>query len=105
MPYGTVNLLRGVPAGETPVTCTAGIGTFLVEFGALSRLTGDPIYELTARRAMDALWQRRSVLGLVRVGVLRYHLTAMSISPQYKADPADNLMELLSTALLKIRSN
>lgn len=45
MPYGTVNLRYGVPAGETSVTCTAGIGTFIVEFGALSRLTGDPIYE------------------------------------------------------------
>ncbi len=28
-------------SGETPVTCTAGVGTFIVEFGALSRLTGD----------------------------------------------------------------
>lgn len=45
MPYGTVNLRYGVPAGETTVTCTAGIGTFIVEFGALSRLTGDPLYE------------------------------------------------------------
>ena len=45
MPYGTVNLKDGVPSGETPVTCTAGIGTFIVEFGTLSRLTGDPVYE------------------------------------------------------------
>ena len=65
MPYGTVNLLHGVPAGETPVTCTAGVGTFLLEFGALSRLTGDPVFEKTARRAMDALWAARSEIGLV----------------------------------------
>lgn len=45
MPYGTVNLREGVPEGETPVTCTAGVGTYIVEFGALSRLTGDPVYE------------------------------------------------------------
>lgn len=45
MPYGTVNLRYGVPVGETSVTCTAGVGTFIVEFGALSRLTGDPVYE------------------------------------------------------------
>lgn len=45
MPYGTVNLRHGVPKGETTVTCTAGIGTFIVEFGTLSRLTGDPLYE------------------------------------------------------------
>ena len=40
MPYGTVNLRYGVPPGETPITCTAGVGTFIVEFGTLSRLTG-----------------------------------------------------------------
>ena len=45
MPYGTVNLREGVPDGETPVTCTAGVGTYIVEFGTLSRLTGDPVYE------------------------------------------------------------
>lgn len=45
MPYGTVNLSKGVPKGETTITCTAGIGTFILEFGTLSRLTGDPIYE------------------------------------------------------------
>ena len=36
MPYGTVNLRHGVPAGETPITCTAGVGTFVVEFGQFS---------------------------------------------------------------------
>ena len=40
MPYGTVNLRNGVPNGETPVTSTAGVGTVVIEFGALSRLTG-----------------------------------------------------------------
>lgn len=33
MPYGTVNLRYGVPQGETSITCTAGVGTFLIEFG------------------------------------------------------------------------
>lgn len=36
MPYGTVNLRYGVPQDETPVTCTAGVGTFILEFGVLS---------------------------------------------------------------------
>jgi mannosidase alpha-like ER degradation enhancer 2 len=45
MPYGTVNLRSGVPEGETTVTCTAGVGTFILEFGTLSRLTGDLIFE------------------------------------------------------------
>lgn len=66
MPYGTVNLKYGVPAKETPVTCTAGVGTFLVEFGALSRLTGDPVYENAAVKAMDAIYAKRTKLGMVR---------------------------------------
>lgn len=45
MPYGTINLRHGIPEGETTVTCTAGIGTLILEFGTLSRLTGDPLYE------------------------------------------------------------
>ena len=45
LPYGTVNLRHGVPPGETSVTCTAGVGTFVVEFGTLSRLTNNPLYE------------------------------------------------------------
>jgi hypothetical protein len=45
MPYGTVNLRYGVPLGETSITCTAGVGTFILEFGTLSRLTGDPLFE------------------------------------------------------------
>uniref|UniRef100_A0A2P2I5Z2 alpha-1,2-Mannosidase n=1 Tax=Hirondellea gigas TaxID=1518452 RepID=A0A2P2I5Z2_9CRUS len=65
MPYGTVNLAHGVPFGETAVTCTAGVGTYLVEFGALSRLTGDPIYEKAALRAHLAAWRQRSSLDLL----------------------------------------
>lgn len=59
MPYGTINLRHGVPRGETTVTCTAGIGTFIVEFGALSRLTGDPLYEEVAMNAIYALYNHR----------------------------------------------
>ena len=33
----------------------------LLEFGALSRFTGDPRFETAARRAMEALWSRRAV--------------------------------------------
>lgn len=40
MPYGTVNLRYGIPPFETPVTCTAGCGTFIIEFGTISALTG-----------------------------------------------------------------
>jgi mannosidase alpha-like ER degradation enhancer 2 len=57
-------LRSGVPEGETPVTCTAGVGTYIIEFGALSRLTGNPVYEETALRALRALWRNQSALGL-----------------------------------------
>ncbi|RZF39799.1 hypothetical protein LSTR_LSTR000447 [Laodelphax striatellus] len=65
MPYGTVNLRSGVPPGETSVTCTAGVGTFILEFGTLSRLTGDPVYEEVALNAIDALYKHQSAIGLV----------------------------------------
>nr|XP_054111049.1 ER degradation-enhancing alpha-mannosidase-like protein 2 isoform X8 [Callithrix jacchus]XP_054111050.1 ER degradation-enhancing alpha-mannosidase-like protein 2 isoform X8 [Callithrix jacchus]XP_054111051.1 ER degradation-enhancing alpha-mannosidase-like protein 2 isoform X8 [Callithrix jacchus] len=65
MPYGTVNFLHGVNPGETPVTCTAGIGTFIVEFATLSSLTGDPVFEDVARVALMHLWESRSDIGLV----------------------------------------
>lgn len=64
MPYGTVNLHTGVPKGETTVTCTAGVGTFIIEFGTLSRLTGDPLYEEIAMNALYALMNHKSPLGL-----------------------------------------
>ena len=69
MPYGTVNLKYGVPKGETTITCTAGVGTFIVEFGALSKLTGDPIFEKVALRALKALWNAKSPIGLVQISV------------------------------------
>ncbi|XP_045521040.1 ER degradation-enhancing alpha-mannosidase-like protein 2 [Pieris brassicae] len=65
MPYGTINLRSGVPPGETSITCTAGVGTFIIEFGTLSRLTGDPLYEEVAYNALKALYHHRSPIGLV----------------------------------------
>jgi mannosidase alpha-like ER degradation enhancer 2 len=64
MPYGTVNLKYGVPESETSITCVAGIGTFIVEFGALSRLTGDPVFEEVAANALFSLFNHRSQIGL-----------------------------------------
>ena len=42
-------------------TCTAGGGSLLLEFSLLSRLLGDPIYEIYARRAVAGLYSRRWV--------------------------------------------
>ena len=69
MPYGTVNLRHGVPDGETPVTCTAGVSTFIVEFGALSQLTGDPVFKNVAMRAMEYLSSTKSEIGLVSIAL------------------------------------
>lgn len=43
----------------------AGVGTFLIEFASLTRLTGDPIYEKVASRALNSLWERRTLINLV----------------------------------------
>ena len=44
-------IVQGVPEQETRVTCTACAGTLLLEFGLLSRLTWNPVYEEAARNA------------------------------------------------------
>ncbi|CAK9298912.1 unnamed protein product [Gordionus sp. m RMFG-2023] len=66
LPYGTVNLLYGIPPGETPVTCTAAAETFALEFFALSAITGDSTYREVAMKSSKAMWNNhRSALGLV----------------------------------------
>ena len=57
--YTQVNLCDGVPANGALETCTAGAGTLTVEFGVLSRLLGDPVYENLARKAVRVLWDHR----------------------------------------------
>ena len=63
MPYVEVNLKTGKV--RNPRTNPAEVGTLLLEFGTLSRLTGNPVYYDKAKRAMVALYARRSPLGLV----------------------------------------
>eukprot|EP01129_Flabellula_baltica_P007733 TRINITY_DN3025_c0_g1_i1.p1 TRINITY_DN3025_c0_g1~~TRINITY_DN3025_c0_g1_i1.p1 ORF type:complete len:649 (+),score=124.41 TRINITY_DN3025_c0_g1_i1:74-1948(+) len=65
IPYGTVNLKYGVPNGETTITCTSCAGTFLLEFGILSVLTGDPVFDRVSRNAMFSLWEKRTQHDLV----------------------------------------
>ena len=65
MPYGTVNLLHGVPFNETTITCTAGVGTFILEFGTLTRLTGDEVFERVALKAIKSLHNCRSSIDLL----------------------------------------
>ncbi|XP_007894435.2 ER degradation-enhancing alpha-mannosidase-like protein 3 isoform X1 [Callorhinchus milii] len=64
LPYPRVNLKHGVlsPLSRTGTesdTCTACAGTMILEFAALSRLTGESVFEEHARRALDYLWEKR----------------------------------------------
>lgn len=63
MPYRYVNLLTG--RIRDSLNNPAEIGTSLIEFGTLSKLTGDSVYYKKAKRALVALFARRSKLGLV----------------------------------------
>jgi mannosidase alpha-like ER degradation enhancer 2 len=63
MPYRDVNLKTGKASGSR--SNPAEIGTLLLEFGTLSKLTGDPVFFDRARRAVSALMTRRSGIGLL----------------------------------------
>ncbi|CAN0887163.1 Alpha-mannosidase I MNS4 [Linum grandiflorum] len=65
IPFGSVNLLHGVDEHESKITSTAGGGTLTLEFGVLSRLTNDPIFEQVTKNSVRGLWARRSRLNLV----------------------------------------
>jgi mannosidase alpha-like ER degradation enhancer 2 len=63
MPYVRVNLRTG--QREQQVNNPAEIGTLMLEFGALSRITGDPKYYDAAKAGISAVFSRRSEIGLV----------------------------------------
>jgi mannosidase alpha-like ER degradation enhancer 2 len=63
MPYVYVNLKTGAVRGE--LSNPAEVGTLLIEFGTLSKLTGKPVYYEKAKRAVVELYNRRSPIGLV----------------------------------------
>ena len=63
MPYMYVNLKTGKTRGAE--SNPAEIGTLLLEFGTLSKLSGKPIYYDKAKRALVELYSRRSAIGLV----------------------------------------
>ncbi|KAK5704675.1 hypothetical protein LTR17_021677 [Elasticomyces elasticus] len=87
LPYPRVNLRHGIPfyhsssadicnvdgsssgPREITETCSAGAGSLVLEFTTLSRLTGDFRFELAAKRAFWAVWERRSNVGLIGGGL------------------------------------
>ncbi|XP_020518839.1 alpha-mannosidase I MNS5 isoform X2 [Amborella trichopoda] len=64
LPYAWINLKHGVMEDETTETSTSGC-SLILEMGALSRLTGNPIYDAAALRALRKLWSMRSSLNLL----------------------------------------
>ncbi|HKD85837.1 MAG TPA: glycoside hydrolase family 47 protein [Terriglobales bacterium] len=63
MPYVFVNLKTGMVRGAE--SNPAEIGSLLIEFGTLSKLTGKPVYYEKAKRALVEVYNRRSAIGLV----------------------------------------
>ena len=63
MPYMYVNLRTGKTSGVR--SNPAEIGTLLLEFGTLSKLTKNPVFFDKAKNAVVQLYKRRSKLGLV----------------------------------------
>ena len=63
MPYMFVNLKTGKTSGAK--SNPAEIGTLVLEFGTLARLTNMPVFFEKAKNALVQLYRRRSKLGLV----------------------------------------
>ncbi|XP_076352993.1 ER degradation-enhancing alpha-mannosidase-like protein 3 [Tachypleus tridentatus] len=76
VPHPRINLKYGLKSPKLGVlreTCTACAGTMILEFAALSRLTGEPIFEDKARAAMDYLWHQRHQTSDLMGTVLNIH--------------------------------
>ena len=63
IPHRFINLKTGALRGRE--TNPAETGTFLPEFGFLSRATGDDRYRAAAKRALVSMYERRSKIGLL----------------------------------------
>ncbi|XP_054713818.1 ER degradation-enhancing alpha-mannosidase-like protein 3 [Uloborus diversus] len=76
VPHPRINLRYGLKSPKLGVvreTCTACAGTMILEFAALSRLTGETVFEEKARTAMDYLWQQRHRTSDLMGTVLNIH--------------------------------
>jgi mannosidase alpha-like ER degradation enhancer 2 len=62
MPYRYVNLKSGKT--RDPLSNPAEIGTYLIEFGKLTQLTGDSTYYKAAKKAAMEVYRRRSDIDL-----------------------------------------
>jgi hypothetical protein len=67
LPYVFVNLRTGQV--RDPVSNPAETGTLLLEFGTLSKLSGNPVFYDKAKRALVETYKHRSPIGLVGSGI------------------------------------
>ncbi|MFI3294980.1 MAG: glycoside hydrolase family 47 protein [Rikenellaceae bacterium] len=63
IPYRMVNLRTGEISGSTTNPCE--VGCMMLEYGTLSKLTGDPKYYDLCKRGIQAVYERRGATGLV----------------------------------------
>ncbi|KAG8228156.1 hypothetical protein J437_LFUL002810 [Ladona fulva] len=76
IPHARINLRYGLKSPKlenSRETCTACAGTMILEMAALSRLTGETIFEEKAHRAMDTLWRMRHRSSDLMGTVLNVH--------------------------------
>ncbi|XP_049786542.1 ER degradation-enhancing alpha-mannosidase-like protein 3 [Schistocerca cancellata] len=76
IPHARINLRYGMKSPKlesSRETCTACAGTMILEMAALSRLTGESIFEEKAHRAMDELWKLRHRSSDLMGTVLNIH--------------------------------
>ena len=67
MPYEYVNLHTGAVRGAN--SNPAEVGSLLLEYGMLARLTGKQMYYDKAKRAVVEMYKRQSKIGLVGLGI------------------------------------
>ncbi|KAF5286726.1 hypothetical protein FQR65_LT12459 [Abscondita terminalis] len=76
IPHSRVNLKYGLKSDRLEAareTCTACAGSIILEMAALSRLTGEPVFEQKAHKAMDELWKMRHRSSDLMGTVLNVH--------------------------------
>ncbi|CAH1286547.1 unnamed protein product [Diabrotica balteata] len=76
IPHSRVNMKYGLKSDRLESareTCTACAGSMILEMAALSRLTGEPIFEMKAQKAMDELWKMRHRSSDLMGTVLNVH--------------------------------
>lgn len=93
IPFPVVNLQTGV-ASDLMAISLAEAGSLTLEWGLLSRLTGDPRFETAARRSVDALWRRRSHYDLFGK-MLNASSGSWSLSSTSVAECQDSFYEYL----------